>query len=464
LLQNIEIHNLEPDQIYTESTLNEKLIMTQVGDFFRRHSYFKLISIALYVAGGLCIVLAGVALGLTLAFDEIFYHYDCDVFDEDQYPIGGLLAGFAALLTAGMISGLLSCGATQRQISKVLYPVLVIGIELCFIGLAIDIHYLTLTGIGTVEYALKDNAYDEDDAYNKNENLLHYLRVALGISGTSTWLSLTILVALCITTSVAGKRLLVSKKPVRINRSDDDDVPLLGSEQRRNDRIQMGTFKKIQLLSLAVSAIFFGIAGLVLAELDCYYCDVVPVGFVWALTTLPMCVLLLNSKRCLREETWTLSCYICGVISCLMTFAGFVYEIVATIYTIGDGRLDSIPAIVFVGSQIYVIAALLGSFILSIYVCLKLQSAVWKSCLINSDESDADADDQLHDIQNAIQQPPQISLRSNDIRIAQNGTIANESTFNGTPATIHEIENLDDSSPGTTVQTNIYYGAPFLDQ
>ena len=44
-------------------------------------------------------------------------------------------------------------------------------------------HYLTLTGIGIVEYALKDNTYDEDDAYNKNENLLHYLRVALGISG-----------------------------------------------------------------------------------------------------------------------------------------------------------------------------------------------------------------------------------------------------------------------------------------
>ena len=135
----------------------------------------------MYVAGGLCIALSGVALGLTLASSEIFYDSPVDdIFEWGQLPIGGMIGAFGALLTAGLLSGLLSCGATQRQISKALYPVLVIGIELSLIGLAIDIHYLTITGIGTVEYALKHGDYHDNYHY---ENLLHYLRITLGISG-----------------------------------------------------------------------------------------------------------------------------------------------------------------------------------------------------------------------------------------------------------------------------------------
>jgi len=37
-------------------------------------------------------------------------------------------------------------------IYKVIYPVLVIGIELCLIGLFVDINYLTMVAIGTVEF------------------------------------------------------------------------------------------------------------------------------------------------------------------------------------------------------------------------------------------------------------------------------------------------------------------------
>ena len=58
---------------------------------------------------------------------------------------------------------------------------LVIGIELCFIGLAIDIHYLALTGIETIEYTLKPD--NDRYPYNKDENLLHYVRITLGIAG-----------------------------------------------------------------------------------------------------------------------------------------------------------------------------------------------------------------------------------------------------------------------------------------
>jgi len=69
----------------------------------------------------------------------------------------------------------------------------------------------------------------------------------------------------------------------------------------------------------------------------------------------------------------------------------------------------------------------------------------------------------LHDIQhNGIAQLPQISLQSNGIEIAQNDPIANESTFNGTPGNVNE--NLEETEPNSTVHTNVYYGAPFLDQ
>ena len=105
----------------------------------------------------------------------------------------------------------------------------------------------------------------------------------------------------------------------------------------------------------------------------------------------------------------------------------------------------------------------------TILVCVKLQSAVWKSCLIQSDDSDGDGNDQLQDIQsNAIEQLPQISLQSNGTQawhpISRNDPIANESTFNGTPGNMDESESFEETEPSTTVHTNIYYGAPFLGQ
>ena len=83
--------------------------------------------------GGLAIVGSGVGLGRTLAVDQVFPDRWRDTFPilyENQLPIGGLISGFGALITAGIISGLLSCGANKGLISSILYPVLVFNIEL----------------------------------------------------------------------------------------------------------------------------------------------------------------------------------------------------------------------------------------------------------------------------------------------------------------------------------------------
>ena len=131
--------------------------------------------------------MSGVALGLSLAADAIFgYSYNGNGADDifgrynSQLPIGGLITAVGALLTAGMISGLLSCGATERQMSKFLYPVLVLSLELALIGLAIDLHFLVLTSFGTVQYSLQSNIDDID------QSLLHYAKVTIGITGTTT--------------------------------------------------------------------------------------------------------------------------------------------------------------------------------------------------------------------------------------------------------------------------------------
>ena len=95
-------------------------------------------------------------------------------------------------------------------------------------------------------------------------------------------------------------------------------------------------------------------------------------------------------------------------------------------------------------------------------VCVKLQSTVWKSCLISSDDSDYDDEDRDNNI--GIEQAPQISLRSNAMAIARNDPIATESTFNGTPGNVILEETTEESDNEPTVHTNIYSGAPFLDQ
>jgi len=49
-----------------------------------------------------------------------------------------------------------------------------------------------------------------------------------------------------------------------------------------------------------------------------------------------------------------------------MAFSGFIYEIISTGENVPEID-DTVPAIIFIGAQIYVVAALLGLFILSIY-------------------------------------------------------------------------------------------------
>ena len=97
-------------------------------------------------------------------------------------------------------------------------------------------------------------------------------------------------------------------------------------------------------------------------------------------------------------------------------------------------------------------------------VCVKLQATVWQSCLINSGDSDGELEDNLDDLRNpALDQPPQYhTLQSNNVEISRDNPIATESTFNGTPG--NNDETTDEIEDESTVHTNIYYGAPFLDQ
>ena len=119
---------------------------------------------------------------------------------------------------------------------------------------------------------------------------------------------------------------------------------------------------------MCITGTFFGIIGLVFSiifRLYSYHDPIYPVGFVWFLPTWPLCVLLFNSRRCLKKETWTISCYVLGIVSAIMTLSGFVYEIIATA---GNCDLNTlVTSFVFFASQIYVISSLLVTFILSIY-------------------------------------------------------------------------------------------------